>query len=354
LSRTAPVEAVRSALEARGRKARGRDHDFMACCPAHDDRDPSLHVSEGKDGRALVHCHAGCSTADVLAALGLGMTDLYREPWHGRVGRVSHSRPALRDRLVFTLPGGRVFPGRHDEPGRDEFGIIDVDGVIRKWRDGQEVPHHLDDLARKVLRLIHDHAFNAPVSCPSMDLLRAELAEQGTEVSKSSVRWAIKRLEAEGCIAVTQLPSRRYRGFVFNQYTILTRWVRPLRWRMMRLLNAAKSRLLAPDDTGREPPGREKEKRGAGGGSNRRRGPVCSGDEAELAWDSGVAFDLAPRRSECDAEDRPELLRRELFDGFVAEHVAEDLADGASEFRNRGVAHSLECARSTPRMEDVQ
>jgi hypothetical protein len=40
-----------------------------ARCPAHDDRNPSLSVSDGPDGKLLVHCHAGCSQAEVWAAL---------------------------------------------------------------------------------------------------------------------------------------------------------------------------------------------------------------------------------------------------------------------------------------------
>jgi hypothetical protein len=53
---------------------------WQAHCPAHDDRKQSLHVSEGKDGRVLVHCHAGCSVDDVCAAVGLGTKDLFPEP----------------------------------------------------------------------------------------------------------------------------------------------------------------------------------------------------------------------------------------------------------------------------------
>jgi DNA primase len=40
----------------------------MACCPAHDDRNPSLSIREA-DGKILLHCHAGCSQGDVIAAL---------------------------------------------------------------------------------------------------------------------------------------------------------------------------------------------------------------------------------------------------------------------------------------------
>src|SRR5262245_4827717 len=41
---------------------------WTAGCPAHKDRTPSLAIHE-RNGRVLVHCHAGCSQADVIAAL---------------------------------------------------------------------------------------------------------------------------------------------------------------------------------------------------------------------------------------------------------------------------------------------
>ena len=44
------------------------DHKFSACCPAHDDRNPSLFVSD-KNGKILVKCFAGCSQEAVIAAL---------------------------------------------------------------------------------------------------------------------------------------------------------------------------------------------------------------------------------------------------------------------------------------------
>jgi hypothetical protein len=50
---------------------------YVARCPAHQDKSPSLSLSRGVDGRALVHCYAGCATRDVLAAVGLEMRDLF-------------------------------------------------------------------------------------------------------------------------------------------------------------------------------------------------------------------------------------------------------------------------------------
>lgn len=49
---------------------------WQAQCPAHDDQTASLSISTGDDGRVLVHCHAGCSTKDVVAAVGSTMADL--------------------------------------------------------------------------------------------------------------------------------------------------------------------------------------------------------------------------------------------------------------------------------------
>ncbi|OXE37498.1 MAG: hypothetical protein CGW95_01220 [Phenylobacterium zucineum] len=42
---------------------------FVAPCPAHDDKTPSLSITDGKDGKVLVHCHAGCDQQAVIDAL---------------------------------------------------------------------------------------------------------------------------------------------------------------------------------------------------------------------------------------------------------------------------------------------
>lgn len=50
---------------------------WVARCPAHDDRSPSLSISEGHGGRILLKCFAGCSTEAVLEKLGLTWSDLF-------------------------------------------------------------------------------------------------------------------------------------------------------------------------------------------------------------------------------------------------------------------------------------
>lgn len=53
------------ALSLRGRRS---GPGWVAPCPAHDDRRPSLSLRDA-DGRVLVHCFTGCPQDDVIAAL---------------------------------------------------------------------------------------------------------------------------------------------------------------------------------------------------------------------------------------------------------------------------------------------
>ena len=68
-------------VEALGGRKTG--NGWTARCPAHDDRKPSLSISEGQDGKVLVYCHAGCDQESVLAALkerGLWPKQEYKLP----------------------------------------------------------------------------------------------------------------------------------------------------------------------------------------------------------------------------------------------------------------------------------
>lgn len=78
---------------------------WIARCPAHEDKSPSLSVREGDTGAVLLHCFAGCDVHAVTAALGVTVTDLFpdrpadrmherqrREPFNARdvLACVSH------------------------------------------------------------------------------------------------------------------------------------------------------------------------------------------------------------------------------------------------------------------------
>jgi hypothetical protein len=97
-------ERVRAALAAHGRAMRQVGGRLAASCPGpghwRGDHVPSLVVTAGP-GLALVYCHAGCHTEDVLGALGLTAADLYDEPARKRP-RYNALRRAIGAAAGFT------------------------------------------------------------------------------------------------------------------------------------------------------------------------------------------------------------------------------------------------------------
>lgn len=57
---------------------------WVACCPAHRDRSPSLSIRVGDRGTVLLYCHAGCEIKKIVAALGFTMEDLFAKLPYGR------------------------------------------------------------------------------------------------------------------------------------------------------------------------------------------------------------------------------------------------------------------------------
>jgi hypothetical protein len=77
-----PMDVVLERLEG----VRENGSGFVARCPVQGhgkgrgDREPSLSVSEGDEGKVLLHCHAGCAVEDIIAGVGLSMKDLFEPP----------------------------------------------------------------------------------------------------------------------------------------------------------------------------------------------------------------------------------------------------------------------------------
>jgi hypothetical protein len=49
----------------------GKENQYNALCPAHDDVSPSLSIRPGTDVAVMVKCHAGCSMESIARALGM-------------------------------------------------------------------------------------------------------------------------------------------------------------------------------------------------------------------------------------------------------------------------------------------
>lgn len=92
---------------------------WMARCPAHDDKHPSLSIAIGGDGRLLLRCHAGCRFEHILSELGLVSSEM---------------RPCERRQLL-PLNAGRRSTG-YDRP--DVAIAILEEGLSREdgpWRE---------------------------------------------------------------------------------------------------------------------------------------------------------------------------------------------------------------------------
>jgi putative DNA primase/helicase len=52
-------------------------HGWVACCPAHSDREPSLSIGLGDEGHILLKCFAGCSLESIVIAIGMTVGELF-------------------------------------------------------------------------------------------------------------------------------------------------------------------------------------------------------------------------------------------------------------------------------------
>jgi hypothetical protein len=107
VGRTMTAATLLDRLE--GMRQTGSDR-WLARCPAHDDRSPSLSVRELSDGTTLLRCHAGCSALAVVKAVGLELHNLFPpRPMEHHRGPVPRSqRPHLSMDEMLAVLGQHV------------------------------------------------------------------------------------------------------------------------------------------------------------------------------------------------------------------------------------------------------
>ncbi len=93
--------------------AKPNGNGWLACCPAHEDRSPSLSINQGDDGRVLLKCFAGCSHDAIVGALGLESKDLFvpRDSRNGKPhtnGKATSKSSSERKGIRFETAGAAV------------------------------------------------------------------------------------------------------------------------------------------------------------------------------------------------------------------------------------------------------
>ena len=91
---------------------------WVACCPAHNDKSPSMTVKELADGRVLMHCFAECAPEEILGAVGLTFDALFPPKPAERLAPVRKPYPAAdalellyHESLVVLMAAGAAARG---------------------------------------------------------------------------------------------------------------------------------------------------------------------------------------------------------------------------------------------------
>lgn len=105
---------------------------WIANCPAHEDRSPSLCIRELDDGTLLIKCFAGCSATDVVAAVGLELRDLFPERVADHCRRPSRAWLDARDVLACLSNEGQILAIAASDLARGlAFSSSDADRIAR-------------------------------------------------------------------------------------------------------------------------------------------------------------------------------------------------------------------------------
>lgn len=111
---------------------------WSARCPAHDDRSPSLSVSQGARG-ILLWCWAGCTLAEIVAALGIRVRALHYDADAPADSRARREAAQRRDReqarrAAETMADGAVM----DACREAEWLVLAARGLdLSGWSDAQ-------------------------------------------------------------------------------------------------------------------------------------------------------------------------------------------------------------------------
>ena len=111
--------SARTLLSLLQRVKRIGDGRWIARCPAHEDKQPSLAIRELDDGRLLLHDFGGCAVSEVLATLGLDWEDIMPERLGDHIPKVRRPwiaadvlRAVAHETLIASLAVRMLTQGR--------------------------------------------------------------------------------------------------------------------------------------------------------------------------------------------------------------------------------------------------
>ena len=193
-----------------GHPVRPQGGNYLVCCPVHEDRNPSLSLRDGDDGRLLAHCFAGCDPLDVLAEI---RSRIGRREYQGNGFAVAlvNSRPvpAARDPADVQPPSaptrskalvvhlavvhrparnacrGGILNGRGlDLPGRSARSCTAVPSVVPLWAH-RAVP--------ALIAAFHPDHRSPTTTRRLVAIMRVGLDADGTKIAKGMMLGPVAR-----------------------------------------------------------------------------------------------------------------------------------------------------------------
>jgi Toprim-like len=125
------IDALLSRLGGVSKKRQG----FVARCPAHEDREPSLGITLGEDGRILLHCRAGCTVESVCAAIGIELRDLFSKHGDSQAARTPSFGPHLAGE-VWRIARCRARDDDKVEDDAEVYEFLNRRGIGLSWESG--------------------------------------------------------------------------------------------------------------------------------------------------------------------------------------------------------------------------
>ena len=126
------------------------DHSYVARCPAHDDRNPSLSITEGNDGKVLMKCFAGCSLEAICQSVDVKITDLFPETRRAsNVSKIEYPYLDAEGRVIFSKV--RLEPGLNGKKKSFYWERLDENGLaVKNLKGCQKVLYRLPEVLKGI------------------------------------------------------------------------------------------------------------------------------------------------------------------------------------------------------------
>ena len=206
-----PIDILLSQLHDFKRRGAG----YIARCPAHDDKEASMSISSGEDGRVLLKCFAGCKVEDIVSALDLKMADLFAG---GKGGTISPpttvqscNAKAKRDEIIKHLPVSSICSALQTK----QRPIIPPGVTLAQYAHAKRLPiDFLQGLGMRDMTYLNQHAVRIPYKTEGGDesAVRFRLAMEKKDGEDTRFRW--KTGSKPLLYGLWRLPQCRQQGYV--------------------------------------------------------------------------------------------------------------------------------------------